>query len=699
MDKRALSAIPRPELTDKQKEFPLLVSGMSYLVTVQRMNIANTDTLIINFFYCEKKKLTPEFRTFCTFEDYISQDLTVKNTKWKYGAINSLAHYLYWYKKAGNIVVASIEERKVMMDFLNEFKAKYKVGDYKRCTQTNCVVDVEIENRIDEYQDKIKEWRLEKKHREITDKIDAEMEKFGDVPDDYPEFVHDTVFDEDNYIFYSMATKKAYCSKCGFEFKITKDKYLEHEIVGIWNHEDVVKHNHTVRCPHCNKFLHCKSEGIGKGKLTAVRWSVMVEANGNEVLTRYFLHTKDFTLDYRNPKITTDERYRTVHSAERSRDYEWGKFKNTNQIRWTYFKDRSYGWYGPSEYACPRTVTLYNKDIEKDIAGTCMKYSAIGIFIEKIVKEYREFNKAWIIDNYFNEYRKNPFLEQLLKVGFYRLTRDFLDKDKDRRPDFKNERTVMESLGINKMQLNLLRTVPDPSLRDLKIIKYAGMMKEDDFHSLRLVHDNGIANIYEEYIDLMRHTTLHRIQRYITEQKIHHDSDYFDYIHWLEKMQYDMDNEFNLYPRDFKKAHDEKSAEYVKWSSMKKQEERKRFNKLLKEFRRNSKDIDAMNLRVKGLFIRLPYKLTELKTEGEILHHCVGTYIDRVAAGKTMIFFIRKEADPDTPYYTLEWNGKLIQCRGKHNCEMTPEVKAFAELFSEKMTEHEKSLQKKRKAG
>ena len=37
MDKRALSAIPRPALTDKNKEMPLLVSNMCYLATVSRI--------------------------------------------------------------------------------------------------------------------------------------------------------------------------------------------------------------------------------------------------------------------------------------------------------------------------------------------------------------------------------------------------------------------------------------------------------------------------------------------------------------------------------------------------------------------------------------------------------------------------------------------------------------------------------------
>ena len=105
------------------------------------------------------------------------------------------------------------------------------------------------------------------------------------------------------------------------------------------------------------------------------------------------------------------------------------------------------------------------------------------------------------------------------------------------------------------------------------------------------------------------------------------------------------------------------------------------------------------SLNIEGLFIRLPNRLEELKVEGETLHHCVGTYMEKVRRGETMIFFIRKKEEPDKPYYTLEWRGKVIQCRGSHNCDMTSEVKAFVQIFQEKMTEYESKPKRQRKAG
>jgi hypothetical protein len=75
--------------------------------------------------------------------------------------------------------------------------------------------------------------------------------------------------------------------------------------------------------------------------------------------------------------------------------------------------------------------------------------------------------------------------------------------------------------------------------------------------------------------------------------------------------------------------------------------------------------------------------VAELKAEGKALHHCVGTYAERVANGSTNIFFIRKAEQPDTPYYTLEigQNGSIVQCRGNKNHNAEGDVLWCAQNF------------------
>ena len=86
-----------------------------------------------------------------------------------------------------------------------------------------------------------------------------------------------------------------------------------------------------------------------------------------------------------------------------------------------------------------------------------------------------------------------------------------------------------------------------------------------------------------------------------------------------------------------------------------------------------------------------------LNSESSALGHCVKTYGDKVAEGKTLIFFIRKKSEPEVPYYTLEIkpDGKFVQCRGKYNCGTTEEVEEFKDMvvkeFNRKLKKMERS--------
>lgn len=303
----------------------------------------------------------------------------------------------------------------------------------------------------------------------------------------------------------------------------------------------------------------------------------------------------------------------------------------------------------------------------------------------------------YIVDHYLNFYHRYSFVEQMIKIGWYRLVGELFEKyGAAEREGFKNGRNILETCGITRSQFKLLReaTNGNPELRDLRIIKHAEQkeirLTVDDLNILRFTNDEGCYDFFDKFLDAMRYTTLYKLDKYLNNQKIKHKQDYFDYAGWLMEMGYDMRNEFNIYPRNFVEKHDEMAKAYQKFKDKQHREDIKKFNRLLKQMRKELKEDNPLNLQVKGLFIRLPYRADELKTEGETLHHCVGTYIDRVMRGKTAIFFVRRIESPDEPFYTLEWKDhKVVQCRGAHNCDMTPEVKAFTALFEEQMRIYE----------
>ena len=184
--------------------------------------------------------------------------------------------------------------------------------------------------------------------------------------------------------------------------------------------------------------------------------------------------------------------------------------------------------------------------------------------------------------------------------------------------------------------------------------------------------------------------------------------DWVEYLGWCRELNHDLDDMFIYLPKDFKKVHDRTAKEYRALQDRKAAAERRRKERQAKKrmeqtkaalaeiLHANEGNTDAFSLRGKGLVLVVPETADDIRAEGTALHHCVGTYVDRVARGDTQIFFIRKQEEPETPYYTMEWkDDRVQQCRGSHNCAMTPEVKAFTEAFELAMTGNSKKKARK----
>lgn len=64
-----------------------------------------------------------------------------------------------------------------------------------------------------------------------------------------------------------------------------------------------------------------------------------------------------------------------------------------------------------------------------------------------------------------------------------------------------------------------------------------------------------------------------------------------------------------------------------------------------------------------------PGTISELDIEGNVLHHCVGSYKQNVAKGKEIILFLRKNSSLNTPFYTidLDTDGYVRQIHTKYN--------------------------------
>jgi len=78
----------------------------------------------------------------------------------------------------------------------------------------------------------------------------------------------------------------------------------------------------------------------------------------------------------------------------------------------------------------------------------------------------------------------------------------------------------------------------------------------------------------------------------------------------------------------------------------------------------------------------------DIAKEGTVLHHCVKSYAERVAEGKTNILFIRERKAPKDPFFTVEItnDGSIEQIHGFSNCNVDsePGLIDFVETWAKK---------------
>lgn len=80
--------------------------------------------------------------------------------------------------------------------------------------------------------------------------------------------------------------------------------------------------------------------------------------------------------------------------------------------------------------------------------------------------------------------------------------------------------------------------------------------------------------------------------------------------------------------------------------------------------------------------VDIPKESKELIMEGQALNHCVASYAPYMAAGKTLIFFVRTKEKPDKPFVTFEVKDKqLVQAHGFNNSNPSQNVKDFINDF------------------
>jgi len=319
---------------------------------------------------------------------------------------------------------------------------------------------------------------------------------------------------------------------------------------------------------------------------------------------------------------------------------------------------------------------VYCKGLQAALAGTPWEYCPVAVF-------YGHFHEPMELPPFLRTHLEHPRLEHLAKVGFFNLASDLAYRGDHGHALDEGQNRTHRILQVAAEDVPFLREL-DVNRETLEVFQgYADL--KDRQRLLRWQLDNHVER---DITQILRYVTPHKFMKYMEAQyaALRQDggrgcyrdmqsavSEYRDYLDMCGKLEYDLSNSFILYPKDLRKAHD-KVQKLLK---------AKADAQLRRDFKAAMEAISGhLDFERDGMRMILPATPDEIIAEGQTLHHCVGSYVDRVAKHECIILFIRQCEDVTKPFYTVEVrNKKVVQVRGMRNSDPTPEVKKFMDRW------------------
>lgn len=323
--------------------------------------------------------------------------------------------------------------------------------------------------------------------------------------------------------------------------------------------------------------------------------------------------------------------------------------------KWSYVRGRQSNYYGYYRYYGGSDIgarPLCPIKIDTHISGTPF----CGMYLGKTA--LHTDNHMLDVDKYITHFADKPVYESAIKIGLYNLCAVYLDKL------CTSEKSLKKALGVSSPQLKQMCRIN---------------ATKDDYNIIKLASDNGIPLIADKLVKrLAKYSKDRHIQQNIenifktlhTERRLDQLCDYLDknpdvvtdygdYLVQLQKLHRDTTQASELFPKNFSQRHADFAAQIEFKHSAK-------INGKIEE--RANANASTYECEIGSYIFKLPHKAEEIIKEGKILHHCVGTYCDKVADGECVIVFCRKKENPDKPFATGEFiDGKSIQFRANAN--------------------------------
>lgn len=566
------------------------------------------------------------------------------------------------------------------------------IKTYLKCTDK----DKTGISALRDIEQKMLDEKLKIKHKKITDIVDMRMSAVPEnPPDEFFGWVNDWVLKQARYFFYKYQKGKkqhGYCSHCLKEYDT-----------------DNVRHGAKIICPHCGSELICKA--LGKVTQYTIRDSATVAyvqeitENGSPALVERIYHIRqDIDSHRKGPwgmrkEVSHEEIKRifltpdklsesTANGKYNTSEYVYGYFKGKGPLRWCAIDDcqPASAWFNNDMWLYPGNINGIFKNSGIPKIQNIEASAVVPVFAKELMYLVKVLKEMPVLENFVKLGFLNMFsviAQRLTEGAYYCGERGVFEYIKS------NYMTVYQTLGIPKDVLMKMGDITGNEYLLYKRLEKIAPIKLETFRRYSAVGLCDENYAYTVSAILKNHRiSAERFIGYFEKQKKLLKikagevlTFYNDYLKMVKELRIPK-TESVLFPTDVKKEHDR---------LMKIQNDRKyeNQNKMLKK---RVKILEMLIYEDKEFIIRPLKNADEFLKESSILNHCVKTYIDDCAKGKTNIFGIRRAKAPDVPYFTLELsnNGNVTHNLGKNNCHPPKEVNAFVKRWEKKVVEKNK---------
>lgn len=547
-------------------------------------------------------------------------------------------------------------------------------------------------------------------------RIEEEINAIPPLPD-MDDWVNTLIGGED-YAFRDRESGDYCCTACGKTYSI----------------EEKWKNNQKAICPACGKEIIVKKQA----KRIHIPAQVMIIQNVDEYRTA--IRFVDVRMEWEaGLKRFLNESVAMVIMAYKQRNklrrnISYRLYYNQNaklddfgdeRYRGYYYWGRRDGyWDGNPASRKTTECYLYPEGVEA-LDGTI--YERWTRIFKQMAAGHQPFWYNNLLMSCYVEQDLTAMVEYLYKGRFYRMleavsgsiwprmTWEQISYDGELNPD---GQTIEEVFNINDRQvINRIRDIDGDmdTYRWLRAAHEGGWKIPQE--TLEWLNKNNISARDVGFI--LGKMSLQQIMNYVKRQQKESYPDasaesvlnqWEDYMRICEILKKKTDDEMVYRPRELKRRHDEAVAE----------REEREAELIADEYSEKYAEAESVLREIKekfeytgeGFFIKVPDRIVDIVVEGRCLHHCVASsdrYLERMKNHETYICFLRKAAEPDTPFYTIEVEpgGTIRQHRGYLDEEpefdqVKPFLQEWQRVIKQRMKEEDHELarisKKKREA-